>query len=454
MGLGKTILTTLNSGDGSPQYKQLSRSLPDIAAGLSTDSRQGSVRSTTCEQQPLLSQGDTLSIRSQISHANTDKTSVKSLVHSVDGSSVRTNLNRTSQIVDSSISSELDRRSLYSQTSQKTTSLRSTSRSPDSGIRGRREERVTKDAGYSRDSQRSSSYSNNEAGYRRRSASSHGERRTSHPASESLYNVAGHKALPDSSSIRSGRGESRNKSRNNHRSASVGSRNRYSTNNNQETDKIAKDYNTLLQRHDQNQQLDAAQSTHPHYHVNETGHRLHEIQQSSSKRYQDTRLHCDREKESNAHKNNPHTNSHGHKVGLLQLHYQNQQDNEQQSQQSTQQPSQQQKHRPLQQQHVGLHQQNQQIIQQHNVQQQKQTQAQQQNQVFRKQFQGRYIVLFKFSGQEENDLNVERGEFVSVLNTDDPRWYWVQRSDYQEGFVPSSFLCAAQPQENCNGELV
>ncbi|CAL4112739.1 unnamed protein product, partial [Meganyctiphanes norvegica] len=56
---------------------------------------------------------------------------------------------------------------------------------------------------------------------------------------------------------------------------------------------------------------------------------------------------------------------------------------------------------------------------------------------------GRYIVLYTFSARDENDVSVERGEFVTVLNREDPDWYWVLRSDGQEGFVPSGFVYPA-----------
>ena len=59
---------------------------------------------------------------------------------------------------------------------------------------------------------------------------------------------------------------------------------------------------------------------------------------------------------------------------------------------------------------------------------------------------GRYIVLFGFQAQQENDIGVSRGHFVTVLNQDDPDWFWVQRSDGEEGFVPSTYLCPAEGQ--------
>ena len=62
---------------------------------------------------------------------------------------------------------------------------------------------------------------------------------------------------------------------------------------------------------------------------------------------------------------------------------------------------------------------------------------------FRKAANGRFIMLFTFMAMEEGDLSVERGEFVTVLNKDDPDWFWVARSDHSEGFIPSNFLCPA-----------
>lgn len=38
---------------------------------------------------------------------------------------------------------------------------------------------------------------------------------------------------------------------------------------------------------------------------------------------------------------------------------------------------------------------------------------------------------------------MERGEFVTVLNREDPDWFWIVRSDGQEGFIPSGFVYPA-----------
>jgi len=52
-------------------------------------------------------------------------------------------------------------------------------------------------------------------------------------------------------------------------------------------------------------------------------------------------------------------------------------------------------------------------------------------------------VLYTFIARDENDVSVERGEFVTVLNREDPDWFWIVRSDGQEGFVPSGFVYPA-----------
>ncbi|CAH0713688.1 unnamed protein product, partial [Brenthis ino] len=59
---------------------------------------------------------------------------------------------------------------------------------------------------------------------------------------------------------------------------------------------------------------------------------------------------------------------------------------------------------------------------------------------------GRFVVLYTFTARDENDVDVERGEFVTVLNREDPDWYWIVRSDGQEGFIPSGFVYPAVVQ--------
>lgn len=68
---------------------------------------------------------------------------------------------------------------------------------------------------------------------------------------------------------------------------------------------------------------------------------------------------------------------------------------------------------------------------------------------------GRYIVLYTFIARDENDVSVERGEFVTVLNREDPEWFWIVRSDGQEGFIPSGFVYPAEHfmQANAKAQL-
>lgn len=51
--------------------------------------------------------------------------------------------------------------------------------------------------------------------------------------------------------------------------------------------------------------------------------------------------------------------------------------------------------------------------------------------------------MYSFIARDENDVSVERGDFVTVLNREDPDWYWIVRSDGLEGFVPSGFVYPA-----------
>ncbi|KAH8021379.1 hypothetical protein HPB51_015559 [Rhipicephalus microplus] len=66
---------------------------------------------------------------------------------------------------------------------------------------------------------------------------------------------------------------------------------------------------------------------------------------------------------------------------------------------------------------------------------------------------GRYVVLYTFVARDENDVSVERGELVTVLNHEDPDWFWVLRSDGQEGFVPSAFVCPADSAQESQGTV-
>jgi len=45
------------------------------------------------------------------------------------------------------------------------------------------------------------------------------------------------------------------------------------------------------------------------------------------------------------------------------------------------------------------------------------------------------------------------GTFVSVLNKEDPDWFWVKLPDGSEGFVPSAFLKCIGSEGNNSMEL-
>ena len=69
---------------------------------------------------------------------------------------------------------------------------------------------------------------------------------------------------------------------------------------------------------------------------------------------------------------------------------------------------------------------------------------------FKKQPYGRYVVVFDFEAVDENDITVESREIVTVLNMEDPDWYWVKRGNGEEGFVPRSFICPFPSDLNLN----
>lgn len=56
----------------------------------------------------------------------------------------------------------------------------------------------------------------------------------------------------------------------------------------------------------------------------------------------------------------------------------------------------------------------------------------------------RYIVLFAFGARQEGELELERGDFVTLLNDADPDWWLVKGADDNEGFVPSTCLFPAR----------
>lgn len=60
--------------------------------------------------------------------------------------------------------------------------------------------------------------------------------------------------------------------------------------------------------------------------------------------------------------------------------------------------------------------------------------------VFVKKPQGHYVALYRFEVCVEDDVGVEPGDMLVVLNKDDPDWYWVRVPNGSEGFVPSNYI--------------
>ena len=61
-------------------------------------------------------------------------------------------------------------------------------------------------------------------------------------------------------------------------------------------------------------------------------------------------------------------------------------------------------------------------------------------QEFVKRNHGQYAVLFDFEATQEDDVSVRQGEKVTLLNKDDPDWYWVKTGNGREGFAPQAYL--------------
>ena len=69
---------------------------------------------------------------------------------------------------------------------------------------------------------------------------------------------------------------------------------------------------------------------------------------------------------------------------------------------------------------------------------------------FRKVVWGVFVAMSDFRAVDENEISIVKGERVSLLNHDDPHWYWVVRmGNSEEGFVPKNCLrehLAGQPE--------
>ena len=67
---------------------------------------------------------------------------------------------------------------------------------------------------------------------------------------------------------------------------------------------------------------------------------------------------------------------------------------------------------------------------------------------FKKNNYGDFIVRFDFIACDENDINAQKGDKVTVLNKDDKDWYWVSNTHGDEGFIPKDFLVPLDKLQN------
>lgn len=52
----------------------------------------------------------------------------------------------------------------------------------------------------------------------------------------------------------------------------------------------------------------------------------------------------------------------------------------------------------------------------------------------------RVTVVFDYNGDNQDDLTVHSSDVVTVLNSEDIEWIWVQRRDGKEGFIPRDYV--------------
>ncbi|XP_029647933.1 SH3 domain-containing protein Dlish-like [Octopus sinensis] len=60
--------------------------------------------------------------------------------------------------------------------------------------------------------------------------------------------------------------------------------------------------------------------------------------------------------------------------------------------------------------------------------------------IFHKRDCGKFLVVYNFDAVNDNDITVESGDIITVLNVDDPNWFWIIKNCKQEGFIPASYL--------------
>lgn len=58
---------------------------------------------------------------------------------------------------------------------------------------------------------------------------------------------------------------------------------------------------------------------------------------------------------------------------------------------------------------------------------------------FKKRYQGTVSVLYDFNSLNEDEISVQAGQRVMLLNKEDIDWVWVRRFDGGEGFIPANY---------------
>ncbi|GAB1605400.1 SH3 domain-containing protein Dlish-like [Argonauta hians] len=64
----------------------------------------------------------------------------------------------------------------------------------------------------------------------------------------------------------------------------------------------------------------------------------------------------------------------------------------------------------------------------------------QETSIFHKRDCGKFLVVYDFTAVNDNDITVSSGDIITVLNVDDPNWFWIIKNCKQEGFIPASYL--------------
>ncbi|XDV43126.1 hypothetical protein PO909_011656 [Leuciscus waleckii] len=63
-----------------------------------------------------------------------------------------------------------------------------------------------------------------------------------------------------------------------------------------------------------------------------------------------------------------------------------------------------------------------------------------------------YVALSAFTGEEEGDLSIQKGEVLKVLSKNKDGWWLAQNSDGQKGLVPKTFLKSSQKDSERENE--